>query len=164
MGVSKTIQQIERQHAEEEKESGEAKPTSTLFAGAGHSLSSGSTAAAGGAGSAGAAVGGAGSGSGADKALLALVASARVPVDESKPTTTIQVRLASGARIKARLNLDQTVADLWRLIADEMGADSFKAASQHELSAGFPPKPLTDPKVTLKAADLANAAVTHRCK
>jgi len=62
-----------------------------------------------------------------------------------------------------KLNLDSTVADLWRVVAAEMGQAAFAAASQHALSAGFPPKPLTDLKATIKDADLANSSVTHRC-
>lgn len=135
-----------------------------VFSGVGHSLSvsgpSGGGAAAGASsGSSGGATGG------ADPALIALVAAGPVPVaDESKPTTIIQLRLASGSRVKAKLNLAHTVADLWRLVAAQMGEAAFAAASQHELSAGFPPKPLTSFEVTLADADLANASVTHRCR
>jgi len=161
--LSKIIQEMEK---EEEEETGgsQAKPAPTLFAGAGHTLSSGSsstaTAGASAASGAGASRGG---GSGADPALLALVSAGGAPVvDESKPATTLQLRLSTGARSRARLNLDHTVADVWRLVAAQMGLDAFRAASNHELAAGFPPKPLKDPSVTIKDADLANASVTHR--
>mmetsp|Transcript_12171 Transcript_12171/g.34230 ORF Transcript_12171/g.34230 Transcript_12171/m.34230 type:complete len:341 (+) Transcript_12171:106-1128(+) len=138
-----------------------AKPSGPpLFSGAGHTLSSSSASAP--ASASGAVASGA---SACDPALLGLVKGAAKPeVDEAKPTTTLQLRLASGARVKARLNLDHTVSDLWRLVAAEMGEAAFAAAGGHELAAGFPPKPLLDPSVTLKAADLVNAAVTHRCK
>lgn len=112
----------------------------------------------------------AGSGSGAvptadDAALVALVSGAPAPaVDESKPATTLQLRMASGARVKLRLNLDHTISDLWRHVAAQMGAEAFATAAGHELAAGFPLKPLRDTTVTLAAADLANASVTHRCK
>jgi len=100
----------------------------------------------------------------ADPDLLSLVRSRSSPqVDESKPATNIQLRLASGFRVKARLNLQHTVGDLWRFVADTMGIDAFASASGHELVAGFPPKPISNPDLTLASADLANAAVTHRC-
>mmetsp|Transcript_23564 Transcript_23564/g.51579 ORF Transcript_23564/g.51579 Transcript_23564/m.51579 type:complete len:167 (+) Transcript_23564:57-557(+) len=103
-------------------------------------------------------------GAGADPALLAIATGPAPAVDESKPTTTLQLRLASGARVKVKLNLDHTIADLWRVVAAEMGAAAFQAASNHELVAGFPPKPLADASATLQMADLAGAAVTHRCR
>jgi len=155
------MRQMQEQGASKESA---AKPASTgpaLFTGAGHSLSSSapSTAAASG-GSAGAGS----SGPGADPALVAIVGAAAKPeVDASKPSTTLQLRLSSGGRVRAQLNLDHTVADLWRLVAAEMGLDAFKAASNHALSAGFPPKPLTDLNISLADADLKNASVTHRC-
>lgn len=148
---------------------GSGGSSSAIFSGAGHTLSS--------SGPSGGAVAGSGTssgpsggsapssgGSGIDPALAAIVSGPKPVADESKPTTVIQLRLASGARIKAKLNLDHTVAALWQLVAAEMGQDAFAAASQHELVAGFPPKPLSDFKITLKDADLANAAVTHRCR
>eukprot|EP00428_Durinskia_dybowskii_P065872 CAMPEP_0170385726 /NCGR_PEP_ID=MMETSP0117_2-20130122/16665_1 /TAXON_ID=400756 /ORGANISM="Durinskia baltica, Strain CSIRO CS-38" /LENGTH=319 /DNA_ID=CAMNT_0010641521 /DNA_START=1 /DNA_END=958 /DNA_ORIENTATION=+ len=129
-----------------------------LFAGSGHTLSASSSAAQ---GSTAASAPGAKTGAGADPALLALLGAAPAPVaDESKPTTTLQLRLASGARSRVKLNFDHTVADLWRLVAEQMGKDAFAAASDHELSAGFPPKSLKDPGATLAAADLANASIT----
>jgi len=135
-----------------------------LFTGAGQTLGGSS------AGSAAPAAGGAttsagAGGPGCDPAVLALVKGQPAPaVDEAKPATTLQLRLSTGTRVKARLNLDHTVADLWRLVAQNMGEAAFAAASGHELSAGFPPKPLTDPTATLQAADLVNAAVTHRSR
>lgn len=159
--LSKAIQEMEKEE-EEEMGGSQAKPAPTLFTGAGHTLSSGSSSSA----TAGASVasGGVshGGGSGADPALLSLVSAGAPVVDESKPATTLQLRLSTGARSRARLNLDHTVADVWRLVAAQMGLDAFRAASNHELAAGFPPKPLRDPSVTIKDADLANASVTHR--
>jgi len=140
-----------------------AAASSSLFAGAGQTLGGGSSSAASAAPSAGATP--AAGGQGCDPSLLALVQGHAAPAaDDAKPATTLQLRLSSGSRVKARLNLDHTVADVWRLVAQQMGEAAFAAASGHELTAGFPPKPLTDPSVTLQAADLANAAVTHRCR
>lgn len=142
----------EKAEAEQKKS---APPGPALFTGSGQTLSSSASTAA---------ASSAGSGS-CDPTLLALVKAGAPPVaDESKPTTTLQLRLSTGVRVKAKLNLDHTVADLWRLVAKEIGEEKFATSSGHELKAGFPPKPLKDTSATLSAADLANAAVTHTCQ
>jgi len=154
--LEKTLDELRKMKDEQEAEDKQkAPPPSTLFTGAGQSLGSSATASA----------AGSSSGTGAcDPTLLALVNAGKTPVvDESKPATNLQLRLSTGARVKARLNLDHTVADLWRLVADAIGP-AFATTSGHELCAGFPPKPLTNSSATLAAADLANAAVTHRCR
>eukprot|EP00928_Gymnodinium_smaydae_P021995 TRINITY_DN18615_c0_g1_i1.p1 TRINITY_DN18615_c0_g1~~TRINITY_DN18615_c0_g1_i1.p1 ORF type:complete len:311 (-),score=101.36 TRINITY_DN18615_c0_g1_i1:95-934(-) len=163
--VSKVIEAMEAEVKREQQEEAAAGRQAAaagpaLFVGAGHSLSGGAAAS----GNAGGNAAGASGGAGADPALVALVAAGPAPeVDEAKAKTTVQLRLASGARVKACLNQDHTVADLWRLVAKEMGGlEAFKAASGHALVAGFPPKPLTDTSATLAAADLCGAAVTHR--
>mmetsp|Transcript_11410 Transcript_11410/g.36440 ORF Transcript_11410/g.36440 Transcript_11410/m.36440 type:complete len:388 (-) Transcript_11410:84-1247(-) len=162
--LAKVIKQMEAMQKQMEGDQGGSssgsKPAGpTLFAGAGNTLSSGSSSAAPAAG------GAARSGNGADPALVAIAAAGPPPeADESKPVANIQLRLSTGARVKARLNHDHTVADLWRIVAAQMGNDAFRAASNHQLVAGFPPKPLSDTSLTVAAADLANAAVTHRCQ
>mmetsp|Transcript_62355 Transcript_62355/g.110817 ORF Transcript_62355/g.110817 Transcript_62355/m.110817 type:complete len:378 (-) Transcript_62355:54-1187(-) len=137
------------------KEAAPSKPASSVFTGAGHTLSGGSSSGPSGAS--------APAGPGADPGLLAVAGGPVPEVDESKPATTVQLRMASGARVKVRLNLDHTVGDIWKHVAAQMGMAAFKAASNHGLSAGFPPKPLTDPSAALSAADLANASISHRC-
>lgn len=80
-----------------------------------------------------------------------------IPVDESKPTATIQVKLVDGRKERVVLNLSHTVADLQAKVA------SFKATTKgFVLLAGFPPKPLADPRATLEAAGLKSAAVTQK--
>jgi len=167
----KAIKEVEKKMKEEDEEDVQAAAAQkalagpALFAGAGQTLSSANAAGSAVSGAADAGTRGAAGTGGADTKLLALVSGKPAPAaDESKPCTTIQIRLSSGIRVKARLNLHHTVADLWWLVAAQMGAEAFKAASQHELSAGFPPKPLMDPSASLAAADLLNAAVTHRCQ
>lgn len=152
--LEKKIREMEEK---EEAQKAPSKPQTTLFQGAGNSL--------GGPSSSSAAQGsGGGSGAGADPSLVALIGCGQAAVDSSKPVTTIQLRLANGSRVKAQVNLDHTVADLWCIVATNMGDAAFKSASGHELVAGFPPKPLTDPMATIQDAGLASAAITHRCK
>jgi UBX domain-containing protein 1 len=84
-------------------------------------------------------------------------ASARsLAVDESKPTTIIQVKLANGKREKVTLNTSHTVADLQAKVA-AFGA----TAKPFYLTAGFPPKPLAAPTATIEEAGLLNSSVNQ---
>ena len=49
-------------------------------------------------------------------AAVAPIVSASFELDTNAPTTSVQVRLADGSRLVARLNLTHTVADLRALI------------------------------------------------
>jgi hypothetical protein len=156
---STVIQQLKQARAEQEAaQKGSSPVASNMFSGAGHSLRGDSSAAP------SATSSGAGTGE-ADPALRTLISGRALPVvDESLPQTTLQLKLATGARHKVQLNLTHTVADIWCIVADKMGHATFNTTSGHELCAGFPPKPLMDVNATLQVADLRNAAVTHRTK
>ncbi|KAL1503999.1 hypothetical protein AB1Y20_010414 [Prymnesium parvum] len=78
-------------------------------------------------------------------------------VDESAPTTTLQVRLADGSRKVVKANKSHTVLQLQQHIA------TFTPGIGFSLRAGFPPKKLTDFEKTLGEAGLLNEAVTQ-CK
>ena len=82
-----------------------------------------------------------------------------VVVDDAQPTTTLQVRLANGKRIRATLNLTHTVAH----IEAHVRALSDDRSRPFVLMAGFPPAPLTDRDATIKDANLAGAALTQKC-
>mmetsp|Transcript_45846 Transcript_45846/g.58869 ORF Transcript_45846/g.58869 Transcript_45846/m.58869 type:complete len:141 (+) Transcript_45846:428-850(+) len=81
----------------------------------------------------------------------------RPVVDESKPKTTVMVRLTNGKRLKAVLNLTHTVQHLQSLIRAEGAGDE-----PYVLMAGFPPAQLTDSSVTIEAAGLAGSQVTQK--
>ncbi|KAL1408785.1 protein phosphatase regulator [Vanrija albida] len=77
-------------------------------------------------------------------------------VDDSKPTTSIQIRLGDGTRLVARVNLDHTVADL----------RAFVTASRPDprafvLQTTFPSRELPDGE-TVEEAKLQNAVVVQR--
>lgn len=78
-------------------------------------------------------------------------------VDESKPTTTIQVRTSTGKKLKLKVNLTTTVYQLAALVVAEAGG-----TAAFSLSAGFPPKDLMDGSATIEAAGLQGAAVTQK--
>jgi UBX domain-containing protein 1 len=77
------------------------------------------------------------------------------PLDESRPTTSIQVRLPNGKRKVLKVNLDvpvlQLAAHIVPLLED--------ASSTFQLVSGFPPKPLEDFQATVEAAGLKGAQV-----
>jgi UBX domain-containing protein 1 len=74
----------------------------------------------------------------------------------SDPTTSIQIRLLSGARQVVRITLASTVADLAAHVRNEADGGRF------QLIAGFPPKPLQDPTVTIQDAGLKGAQVSMK--
>ena len=67
-------------------------------------------------------------------------------LDESAPTTTLQVRLADGSRKMVKANHTHTVLQLRQHIATLTPGVSFS------LRGGFPPKPLADESLTLKVS------------
>jgi len=78
-------------------------------------------------------------------------------VDESKPTTTLQIRTADGKRIRAKLNLTHTIRHIQALIKAEGSGDS-----PYILMTGFPPAQLTDFSLSIEAAGLQGAQLTQK--
>mmetsp|Transcript_76087 Transcript_76087/g.174286 ORF Transcript_76087/g.174286 Transcript_76087/m.174286 type:complete len:100 (-) Transcript_76087:176-475(-) len=76
-------------------------------------------------------------------------------VDDTKPTTTIQIRFPDGSKRAEKFNLDARVGDVEALVK-QCYPGAFKMVE------GFPPKPLTDMASTIQAAGLAGAQVTVR--
>lgn len=74
--------------------------------------------------------------------------------------TTIQVRLASGGRLIAKLNESNTISDLRRYIR----LVNPEVPVNFGLHTTFPNKELTDENVTLKDAGVLGAAVLMRPK
>lgn len=81
-----------------------------------------------------------------------------VVVDESQPTTTIQIRTHDRKRIRATFNLTHTIRHVQAYLAQQQGDE----APAYVLMAGFPPKRITDFDQTLEAAGLKNAAITQQ--
>ena len=81
-------------------------------------------------------------------------------VDESQPTTSLQIRLRDGSRLVARFNLGHTVGDIKKFIA---AAKPGEGGNNYSLSSmGFPPKKLEDDAATIEEAGLANAVVVQK--
>ncbi len=80
-------------------------------------------------------------------------------VDESQPTTSIQIRLRDGSRLVAKFNTTHTVAHIRSFIARSRPDESFAYTLQ---LSGFPPKTLSDDDAVIADAGLAGAVVIQR--
>ncbi|XP_008658234.1 plant UBX domain-containing protein 5-like isoform X1 [Zea mays] len=81
-------------------------------------------------------------------------ASRTITVDDSLPSTSLQIRFADGSRLVARFNTSHRISDVRAFIdATRPGA------SDYTLQAGFPPKPLEDTAKTIEEAGVANSVI-----
>ncbi|KAH0619305.1 hypothetical protein JD844_019277 [Phrynosoma platyrhinos] len=86
-------------------------------------------------------------------------ASSSINIDESEPTTNIQIRLADGGRLVQKFNHSHRIRDVRLFIADARPA---MAATSFVLMTTFPNKELSDEDQTLKEANLLNAVIVQR--
>ncbi|KAM0733095.1 NSFL1 cofactor p47 [Formica fusca] len=96
----------------------------------------------------------------ADQAANEAQARKELNVDTSKPTTTLQIRLADGSTVKAQFNLSHTVADLRRYIITMRPQYALRDFS---LLTVYPTKELAEDK-TIEEAGLQNSAIMQRLK
>lgn len=89
---------------------------------------------------------------------MASTTAKKLIVDDSAPTTTVQVRTHNGQRLIIKANQTHTVGDLRAHIALECPA----GGKSFELRTTFPSQALTDDTLTLKDAGLLNAAIVQR--
>ncbi|KAL2467114.1 Plant UBX domain-containing protein 4 [Abeliophyllum distichum] len=80
-------------------------------------------------------------------------------VDESLPSTSIQLRLADGTRMVARFNYHHTIGDIRSFIDASRPGGTRTYQLQ---SVGFPPKVLADPTQTVEQAGLLNSVVIQK--
>jgi len=102
-----------------------------------------------------------GGGAAADEAAVVGAAASGdevdLTVDESKPTTVIQIRTHDRRRLRGTFNLDMTVRHVQAFLRQEQGE-----SAPYVLMAGYPPKRLTDFDATLEDAGLAKAQITQQ--
>ncbi|XP_057420260.1 plant UBX domain-containing protein 4-like [Lotus japonicus] len=85
--------------------------------------------------------------------------SAGLVVDQSLPSTQIQLRLADGTRLISNFNYHHTVSDIRAFI----DASRPEGARNYQLQImGFPPKLLSDETQTIEQAGLANSVVIQK--
>lgn len=82
-------------------------------------------------------------------------------VDESQPTTNLQIRLADGSRLSARFNQNHTIDNVRQYITT---ARPQYATQNFALMTTFPPKELADGSQSIKDAGLLNSAIMQRMK
>ncbi|KAM0906637.1 hypothetical protein ACQ4PT_016656 [Festuca glaucescens] len=91
-------------------------------------------------------------------AATATTTTKTVTVDDSLPSTSLQIRFADGSRVVARFNTSHTISDV-RAFVD---ATRPGEASDYTLQVGFPPKPLDDATKTIEEAGVANSVIIQR--
>ncbi|KAI5644639.1 SEP domain-containing protein [Phthorimaea operculella] len=96
-----------------------------------------------------------------DRAANQRAAQAAVGLDTSKPTTTIQFRLADGSRLTGQFNHTHTVNDLALYVSR---AEPAYQLLHFTLLSSFPSRELSDPQKTLQEANLLNSTVLQRLK
>ena len=80
-------------------------------------------------------------------------------VDESLPTTSVQLRLADGTRMIAQFNYHHTISDIRTFVETSRPG----SPSNYQLQVmGFPPKVLNDLTQTIEQAGLANSVVIQK--
>ncbi|XP_059282044.1 plant UBX domain-containing protein 4-like [Lycium ferocissimum] len=80
-------------------------------------------------------------------------------VDQSQPSTSIQLRLADGTRMVSRFNYQHTIRDIRGFIDASRPGGSRSYRLQ---TVGFPPKQLSDLDQTVEQAGLANSVVIQK--
>ncbi|XP_075670887.1 plant UBX domain-containing protein 4-like [Castanea sativa] len=80
-------------------------------------------------------------------------------VDESSPSTSIQLRLADGTRMVSRFNHHHTIREIRNFI-DALRPGG--VTTYQLLTMGFPPKQLTDLDQTIEQAGIANSVVIQK--
>ena len=78
-------------------------------------------------------------------------------VDTSKPRTTLRITLYTGQNTTLDLNMSHTVADIHTYVMSVA-----PTAGSYQLLSGYPPRPLADPGMSIKKANLIQANVTMR--
>ncbi|KAH8113090.1 SEP-domain-containing protein [Phellopilus nigrolimitatus] len=80
-------------------------------------------------------------------------------VDQTQPTTSIQLRLADGTRMVCRMNLSHTVRDIRNFIN---AARPENLTRPYTIATTFPNRVLDDDVQTIEAAGLKNSVVVQR--
>lgn len=91
--------------------------------------------------------------------LADLAATPVPPLDPALPSTTVQVKLADGKKLKVKINTGSSVLQLMAACHSQAGAPP---AGSCAVSAGFPPVEVDDVGKSLVAAGLVGASISQR--
>ncbi|KAF9466781.1 hypothetical protein BDZ94DRAFT_1306004 [Collybia nuda] len=83
----------------------------------------------------------------------------RFEVDQTLPTTSVQIRLADGTKMVCRMNLSHTVLDLRNFINASRPENLTRT---YTIGTTFPNRTLEDNSATIEAAGLQNSVVVQR--
>ncbi|KAF9441884.1 ubiquitin-like protein [Macrolepiota fuliginosa MF-IS2] len=83
----------------------------------------------------------------------------RFEVDQTRPTTSVQVRLADGTRLVCRMNLNHTIGDIRNFINASRPEN---VARPYTIGTTFPNRILEDDAATIESAGLVNSVVVQR--
>ncbi|KXN82359.1 UBX domain-containing protein 1 [Leucoagaricus sp. SymC.cos] len=83
----------------------------------------------------------------------------RFEVDQTKPTTSVQVRLADGTRMVCRMNLTHTVGDIRNFINASRPEN---LSRPYTIGTTFPNRVLEDDSATIESAGLVNSVIVQR--
>ncbi|THH12757.1 hypothetical protein EW146_g7394 [Bondarzewia mesenterica] len=83
----------------------------------------------------------------------------RFEVDQTKPTTSLQIRLADGTRLVCRMNLTHTVRDIRNFIN---AARPENLTRPYTVGTTFPNRVLEDDSATIETAGLVNSVIVQR--
>jgi len=81
----------------------------------------------------------------------------KIQCDDSKPNARIQIILIGGKREAVKVNLSNTVLQIYAHVKAVSGYDG-----KFSLLAGFPPQPLTNPSATVESEKLQGARITQK--
>lgn len=81
-----------------------------------------------------------------------------ITVDDSLPSTSLQIRFADGSRVVARFNTSHTISDVRAFVDATRPGET----SDYTLQVGFPPKPIDDATKTIKEAGVANSVIIQK--
>ncbi|KAJ4001223.1 hypothetical protein F5050DRAFT_1796785 [Lentinula boryana] len=84
---------------------------------------------------------------------------ARFEVDQSKPMTSVQIRLTDGTRMVCRMNLTHTVSDLRNFINASRPENLTRP---YTIGTSFPNRTLDDLNATIEQAGLKNSVVVQK--
>lgn len=87
--------------------------------------------------------------------------SSGLTIDDSKPVTTIQVRLVDNSRLVIRANLSHQIGDL---VSHIRATRPQYSSANFVLASTFPAKELSDLEQTVEDAKIANSAVLQKMK
>jgi len=80
-------------------------------------------------------------------------------VDQTQPTTSIQIRLADGTRMVCRMNLTHTVGDIRNFINASRPENLTR---RYTIGTTFPNRTLDDDSATIQGSGLVNSVVVQR--